>query len=109
MTDRENEMDNLIAQDADMIEVYPRDRQKIILMCIRNAADWEGVGARTAASFWANLAIEIQSIETLHAALSEIAAECVVPVGSDAQMYKRWRKLATTRVDIARKALGMKK
>jgi len=45
-------------------------------------------------------------IERLRAALSKIAAECWVTVGTDAQMYSRWRKLAVERVDIARAALA---
>jgi len=44
--------------------------------------------------------------ERLRAALSKIAAECWVTVGTDAQMYSRWRKLAVERVDIARAALA---
>jgi hypothetical protein len=44
--------------------------------------------------------------ELLRAALSKIAAECWVTVGTDAQMYSRWRKLAVERVDIARAALA---
>lgn len=39
------------------------------------------------------------------ATLKAIASECVVPVGTDKQMYSRWRNLATKRVDLARAAL----
>lgn len=44
--------------------------------------------------------------DRLREAMAAVAAECVVPVGTDEQMYQRWRKLATDRVDIARAALG---
>jgi hypothetical protein len=44
--------------------------------------------------------------ERVREALSKIAAECWVTVGTDAQMYSRWRKLAVERVDIARAALA---
>ena len=47
-------------------------------------------------------------IAEYRAVLKAIASECVVPVGTDKQMYTRWRKLATTRVDLARQALGDK-
>jgi len=52
--------------------------------------------------------IEAQAaeIERLREALKSIAAECSLPVGTDKQMYARWRKLAVERVDIARAALG---
>lgn len=39
-------------------------------------------------------------------ALEEISARCFVSGETDAQMYSRWRKLAVTRVDIARAALA---
>lgn len=47
-------------------------------------------------------------IAELEGALRKIAAECVVPLGTDKQMHARWRKLATERVDIARAALKEK-
>ena len=46
-------------------------------------------------------------IEKLEDALTAIAAECWVPVRSDAEMCAAWRKLATERVDIARKVMGI--
>lgn len=42
----------------------------------------------------------------LHEALETIAAECCIPVGTDKQMYARWRALAASRVDVARAALA---
>ena len=52
--------------------------------------------------------IETQAseIERLRGHLKEIAAECVVTVGTDQQMYSRWRAIAVKRVDIARAALA---
>ena len=42
----------------------------------------------------------------LREALETIAAECCIPVGTDKQMYARWRALAASRVDVARAALA---
>ena len=44
--------------------------------------------------------------DRLLVALGRIAAECMIPLGTDKQMYARWRKLAVDRVDIARAALA---
>lgn len=47
-------------------------------------------------------------IERLREALKEIAADASVAHGTDKQMWKGWRKIATTRIDIARSALQQK-
>ena len=44
-------------------------------------------------------------IEKLEAALREIAEANSVQVGTDKDMYRRWRYVATNAIDIARKAL----
>ncbi|MGE8143023.1 hypothetical protein ACQKOE_13695 [Novosphingobium sp. NPDC080210] len=49
---------------------------------------------------------QAREIERLHGALKQIAAPCIVRVGTDKQNYQRWRDLATERVDFARAALG---
>lgn len=51
---------------------------------------------------------ELTRLAEMEGALRKIAAECVVSLGTDKQMYARWRKLATERVDIARAALKEK-
>lgn len=43
--------------------------------------------------------------DRMREALNQIAAECIVSVGTDKQMYQRWRALAVERVDIARAIL----
>lgn len=48
-------------------------------------------------------------IEELEAALRKIANNNEVKAGTDAEMYKRWRKVATDGIDVARAALGGKK
>jgi hypothetical protein len=48
-------------------------------------------------------------IEQLEAALRKIANNNEVKAGTDAEMYKRWRKVATDGIDVARAALGEKK
>ena len=45
----------------------------------------------------------------LEAALRKIANKNEVKAGTDAEMYKRWRKVATDGIDVARAALGEKK
>lgn len=73
-------------------------------------ACWE----ETKAQYWADaLAARDAEIARLKALLEEaekqlkrIAAECVIPLGTAAQMYARWRKLAVDRVDIARAFLA---
>ena len=44
-------------------------------------------------------------IEKLEAALREIAEANSVQAGTDKDMYRRWRYVATNAIDIARKAL----
>lgn len=44
-------------------------------------------------------------IEKLDAALREIAEANSVQAGTDKDMYRRWRYVATNAIDIARKAL----
>ena len=44
-------------------------------------------------------------IEKLEAALREIAEANSVQTGTDKDMYRRWRYVATNAIDIARKAL----
>ena len=44
-------------------------------------------------------------IEKLEAALREIAEANSVQAGPDKDMYRRWRRVATNAIDIARKAL----
>ena len=46
--------------------------------------------------------------EKLETALKTIADVCVVPLSTDAEMYRSWRKIATFRVSVARAALGIK-
>ena len=44
-------------------------------------------------------------IEKLESALREIAEANSVQAGTDKDMYRRWRYVATNAIDIARKAL----
>jgi len=44
-------------------------------------------------------------IEKLEAALRKIAEANSVQAGPDKDMYRRWRRVATNAIDIARKAL----
>ena len=44
-------------------------------------------------------------IEELQTALREIAEANSVQAGPDKDMYRRWRRVATNAIDIARKAL----
>ena len=48
-------------------------------------------------------------IERLNKVLGYIAAECWVAHGTDKDLAERWRKTATGRIEIARKAIGWKK
>ncbi len=65
-------------------------------------AEWDETGRQLTTKVFEQAA----EIERLREALKSIAAECSLPVGTDKQMYARWRKLAVERVDIARAALG---
>ena len=47
----------------------------------------------------------LSRIEKLEAALREIAEANNVQAGTDKDMYRRWRRVATNAIDIARKAL----
>lgn len=46
--------------------------------------------------------------EKLEAALKTIADVCVVPLSTDSEMYRAWRRIATFRVSVARAVLGIK-
>lgn len=51
--------------------------------------------------------IKVMSAEKnrVETTLIAIAAPCVVPKGSDAEMHRGWSKIAKSRIDIARAAL----
>ena len=67
---------------------------------VRRLREWDyGEGT------WALLEEAADRIEKLEAALREIAEANSVQAGTDKDMYRRWRYVATNAIDIARKAL----
>ena len=86
------------------------DEAKALVERLRKARVWPDysqsrVTIETAHQAADTIEAQAREIARLREALEIIAAECCIPVGTDKQMYARWRKLATKRVDVARAAL----
>ena len=66
---------------------------------------WDELGEDRQSCWVAAASVTANRIEKLEAALREIAEANSVQAGTDKDMYRRWRYVATNAIDIARKAL----
>jgi tripartite-type tricarboxylate transporter receptor subunit TctC len=70
---------------------------------------WEELGEERQSCWNAAAAVTADRIEQLETALRNIAENNSVRAGLDKDMYRRWRRVATDAIDVARAALGEKK
>ena len=102
MTD---ELKALVEELCDSLEAEVRDRWGYDER-LKRQLDRDMEVVNRARKLLPTILTALEALPVMREALSKIAAECWVTVGTDAQMYSRWRKLAVERVDIARAALA---